>query len=131
MGLFDGNKSELQARLLELEKQVAVKDELLNQKTAEVEHLRKQVDRLQDAVLAVQHPEAYRELKDDEYLSTHSEGYLEASDEAKKKQEYFNRYLEEVENPTFSTVDDMLDSLKFLSGSSNLKSKSLHDNDES
>jgi hypothetical protein len=131
MGLFDGNKAELQARLLELEKQVAVKDNLLNQKTEEVEHLRKQVDRLQDAVLAVQHPEAYRQLKDDEYLSEHPEGYLEASEEAKQKQEYFNRYLEEVENPTFTDVSDMLDSLKFLSGSSNLKSKSLHGNEES
>ena len=132
MGLFDGNKTELQARIIELEKQVAVKDELLGQKTGEVDHLRKQVERLQDAVLAVQHPTAYRQLKDDEYAAAEPEGgFLELSAEQQQRQDVHQKYLQQIEEPTFIDADDMIEGLKFLSGKGSLESKSVHGNDES
>ena len=138
MVLFDGNKTELQSRLIELEKQVAVKDELLNQKMEEVSHLREQVNKLQDAFLAVQHPTAYRQLRDDQFAAN-ADYIREPDKDAKAIKWAVGKYLDGIEKATFMDADDMIEKLSWISGSKALEEhshlgpgkKSLHDNSES
>jgi uncharacterized coiled-coil protein SlyX len=133
MSIFSGNKTELLEKILELEKQNAVKDQLLENKVEEVAHLRKQVDKLQDSLLAVQHPDAYRELKNDEIL------LQEPPEPTEEEMEYRNRkgeeakilkeYLDSSEGPLFKDADEMMDSLVRIVGVP--EPGSIHDNDES
>lgn len=130
MGIFD-NKAELQNRLIEIEKDLAVKNELLSQKGEEIEHLRKQVDRLQNAVLAVHHPEAYRSVRDDEFAA---EAAIEPIGEEKRKEtkeenDIIKNHIENMEGPLFKDVEDMMDLLGKRVGIP--VESSVHDNDES
>lgn len=135
MGLFDGvSKDDLEARILQLEKDLAVKEELLTRSNSEVDHLRQQVNRLQDAIIAVQHPEAYRELKDDQLLEEgdvglESLGTPEERTKLTREAEVQRRYMEMVEGPTFRDADELYHDLGRMIGTP--ENESIHDNSES
>lgn len=135
MGLFNGSKIELQTRILELEKQVAIKDELLNQKSTEVDYLRKRMETLQDAIIAIEHPTAYRQLKDDQFAAQADLNAEPVDPEKRKEIENVRKinqdWINGLEDPLFRDADDMMSMLSRRTGISDSTDVSVHGNDES
>ena len=152
MALFGRKKAELRARIEEqqasldelgarltsltekasaLEVQVAIKEGLLGQKQEEVLHLRTQVDRLQDAYLAVQHPVAYKQVKEDQYDANYPDMDETFSKESRQRKEWQDKYLDSLEGPIFNSADEMIETLQMVGAPRTVESKSVHGNTES
>jgi len=112
MSIFSGSKTELQEKIVKLEIDLAVKNELLSEKSQDVIYLRKQVDRLQNALLAIEHPQTYQTLKDDQFIEDNPD-IEETEADVKRREEaaIMNNYMQQMENPTFRDADDMYDML--------------------
>jgi predicted nucleic acid-binding Zn-ribbon protein len=129
---------ELGARLTTLtdkasasEIQVAVKEGLLEQRLEEVKHLRSQVERLQDAYLAVQHPVAYRQVKEDQYDAQNPQVDETFSKESRQRKEWQDKYLDSLEGPIFDSADQMIETLQMVDAPRTIEPKSVHGNTES
>lgn len=125
-----GKEEEIRDR----EKLITIKDTLLGERSGEVDHLREQVRKLQDSLLAVQHPEAYRQVKDDELAAGETESLANSMNEeerkaAEEKAEFVKQYFEESEKPLFTDPEDMMDKLARVVGIP--QPSPVHDNEES
>ena len=139
--LIDENQStidELGARLTTiternsgLEVQVAVKEGLLQQRLEEVKHLRDQVDRLQDAYLAVQHPVAYKQVKEDQYDANYPDMDETFSKESRQRKQWQDKYLDSLEGPIFNSAEEMIETLQMVGAAKTIEPKSVHGNTES
>ncbi len=114
-----------------LEVQVAVKEGLLQQRLEEVQHLRSQVERLQDAYLAVQHPVAYRQVKEDQYDAQNPQVDETFSKESRQRKEWQDKYLDSLEGPIFDSADQMIETLQMVDAPRTIEPKSVHGNNES
>ncbi len=114
-----------------LEVQVAVKEGLLEQRLEEVKHLRDQVDRLQDAYLAVQHPVAYKQVKEDQYDANYPDIDETFSKESRQRKQWQDKYLDSLEGPIFNSADEMIETLQMVDAPRIVESKSVHGNTES
>ena len=123
MALFDGKKGEEKSMMLELAR-AQVKNELYEE---QIVGLNKQIDRLQEALVAATAPRAYEQIQMDKIEPV-------VSDPKREQKEIEDRvlkdYMEAVEGPTFKDADDLVSSLGALIGI-NPGVDSLHSNSES
>ena len=124
MALFgEGTKGNDKSLMLELAK-AQVKNELYEEQIA---NLNKQVDRLQEALVAATAPRAYEQIQMDKVEPN-------VPDPRREQKEIEDRvlkdYLESVEGPTFKDADDLVASLGAMIGI-NPGTDSLHSNSES
>jgi hypothetical protein len=93
--------------------------------------LRDQNIRLQEAIMAVRAPEAYRDLIADRIEPMNYD--QEAVEKGKKISEIQTQHLANLENDLFKSADDMVQMLAptLFEGDIGPASKSLHDNSES
>lgn len=94
------SKDELLVRCAKLEAKLESKDE-------ELERLRTQVDRLQDALVAKEAPEAFAESQRLRALSEITPEQKEIMDKHRRELVMYNDFLNELDNPTFSSVDEL------------------------
>ena len=77
----------------------------------ENERLNKQIDKLQDALVAASAPKAFDAMQRDRDLPETKEE-AEMRLKALKEYSYIGAYLEELEKPTFDNADDMMNWLQ-------------------
>ena len=106
MGLFEGKKSPNPV-VVRLE----AENEALKQ---EVAFMRKQVDRLQEALIAKESPEAYRTMKADE--SWLKEGNPATMEKRKKEIEIYTKLMRERESNLFGDVEELISALSEVVG---------------
>ena len=110
--------------------------EQLDQKTKECEELREdkrvlqtQIFNLQDGLMSIRAPEAYRDQKADEAGFEVDE---EKQAEMRRDDGIRHKYVENLEKPTFRSADDIELLLgPAFQGSLGIAEKSIHGNDES
>lgn len=106
-----------------------VKAELL---TEEVERLRAQVDRLQEALVAAAAPKAYEALQQDKYRTpdlTLTPEQLKIQQDNIKEQNFTKNYIENLEKSLFNDADDLISNLGAVIGI-NVGAEPIHSNDE-
>ena len=114
-----------------LEAQVETLELRLADRSEENKDLRNMLSRAQDALIAKEAPEAYRDHKIAEYEANHelTEEEVELAAKQKRRAETNSKYLEQLEQPLFKTPDEMIEILtrpqEVPSGGS------LHENNES
>lgn len=105
---------------------------------AEVEHLRdenaflrRNVEKLQEALYAKESPLAYEQMKMDEAaLGTPYDGFSEEEIERRKREaEITKQYLASLEEPMFRSAEDMVSKLTKVMGAP--VPTSIHENEES
>lgn len=137
MGLFSGDKPDV-AVLLSEKAALLVEVEMLRERLAEkkedIAALRAQLQHTQDALIAKEAPEAYRDRKDLE--AGDDREMTEEEREHRRKQlekvEIVSQYINEMENPQmFKDGDDMIQMLTRAVGTPVFDSPSLHGNEES
>jgi hypothetical protein len=93
-----------------------VKAEMLQ---AENDRLTKQIEKLQDALVAAQAPKAWDSMQAAKYM-TPDPVYTPQEMEARKKEEaeaeYWNKHLEYTEKPLFSDAEELVQSLGKMIG---------------
>jgi uncharacterized protein YhaN len=114
-----------------LEAQVETLELRLSDRSEENKDLRNMLARAQDALIAKEAPEAYRDQKIAEYEANHemTAAEIEAAAKQKKRAETNSAYLEQLEQPLFKSPDEMIELLtrpQEVPGSG-----SLHENNES
>ncbi len=114
-----------------LESQVENLELRLTDSQGENSELRGMLSRAQDALIAKEAPEAYRDQKIPEYEATH-EPTEEEKEAVKKQRAIANMHAEHFENlegPLFKSAQDMIDMLSYVEGTP--EPASLHNNSES
>lgn len=79
----------------------------LESKNEELERLRKQVDRLQDALVSKEAPAAYAESQRLRALSEITPEQKAAMEKHRQELNMYNEFLGELEGPIFSSVDEL------------------------
>jgi hypothetical protein len=105
-----------------------VKAELLGE---EVERLRAQVDRLQEALVAATAPRAYAAIQQDKANQlelTMTPAQEKARKDKEEENNFLKDYLENMEKPIFQDADDLVSSLGKLIGVT--QPEPLHSNSE-
>ena len=121
---FDwGKKGDEKSLMLELAK-AQVKCELYEE---QIVNLNKQVERLQEALVASVAPRAYDQIQMDKSEPSEPDTKRAQRDEEDR---VLKEYMEAVEGPTFKDADDLVASLSALIGV-NPGKDSLHSNSES
>jgi hypothetical protein len=108
--------------------------ERLEEKQQEIVDLRAQLKNTQEALVAKQSPDAYREQKLAEYEANMPEPTEEQKEAARVQRiraEAAGNYISEMEAPLFKDRDDMISLLTKRVGAPLSDSPSLHGNDES
>lgn len=123
MGFLDGKKSEDKSLMMELAK-AQVKNELYEE---QILNLNKQVERLQEALVASVAPRAYDQIQIDKTEPATVDPKREVRE---IEDRVLKDYMEAVEGPTFKDADDLIASLGALIGV-NHGNDSLHSNSES
>jgi len=137
MGLFGGDKPDPAVLLAEnggLLREVELLREQLGEKKEEIGAMREQLRWTQDALIAKEAPEAYRDRQDVEAQALLPAPAAEVSAESEKRNqeaEIKRRYLNAMEEPLFNDADDMCAKLMGAVGVPLSESQSLHGNDES
>lgn len=91
--------------------------------------LQKQIFTLQDGLMAIRAPEAYRDHQRDIIPVDPTDAV-----ELAKQREYARllpKHLKAIESPIFDNVDDMIKALGGVLSEAGIKSESLHENAES
>jgi len=100
--------------------------EVLREEKAE---LQKQISNLQEGLMCIRAPEAYKELKQDglpfESMTQEEKTHMRIY------QEFLPNHLKRIEGPMFESPDEMITSLGSVISEGGLKSESLHNNNES
>lgn len=104
MGLFDGKKS-VDPNLVRLE----AENEALKQ---EITYMRKQVDRLQEALISKEAPEAYRTIKADESWAKEDN----PMNNRKKEYDVYAKMMRERESDLFRDADELISALTEVVG---------------
>lgn len=92
--------------------------------------LQEQVFRLQDGLMSVRAPEAYRDYRVDNMDEPAIDPEL--IEKQKKLHEIHGQYIHQMEQPIFTSADDMMSTLGgALWANQDKAGKSLHNNDES
>lgn len=74
----------------------------------EIEYLRNQVAKLQEALFSVSAPEGYRQMKQDEaQMRVEKEISPEQKKEAEWERSFYSRLAEETEKPLFESMEDL------------------------
>lgn len=98
------SKEELLRLCAKWEAKIEAKDE-------ELAHLRLQVDKLQDALVAKEAPQAYAELNRRQAEREMSPEDIEAQAQARKEARMAKELIEQMEGPIFTSVDDLKSTL--------------------
>lgn len=110
--------------------QVETYKELLTKEREDKQNLQEQVLRLQDALVNIRAPEAYRDQQNDKFVDE------PVDDEYKRKARLYSsvteKYINGLEDPMFKDADDMIDMLESVALQNGPKEPdSLHENSES
>jgi hypothetical protein len=97
----------------------------------ENDRLHKQVNMLQEAIISKLAPLAYAEMKADEIPEGESSSNAEQIREMEEQKRIYSEYAARIEEPFFSSADDMIDKLSAAVGFPKPGETSLHGNDES
>lgn len=92
--------------------------------------LQNQLFNLQNGLMAVRSPEAYRDMRADQGESTPAMD-PEVAEKNRIYKEVQTRHLENIEGDLFTDADDMINMLSGPLNSGAMESKSIHGNDES
>lgn len=114
-----------------LEAQVDTLELRLSDSREESKELRGMLSRAQDALIAKEAPEAYRDQKAAEWEADH-EPTEEEKEELKRRRIIANihaQHLDNLEGPLFKNAEDMIAILSHVEGTP--QSASLHNNSES
>jgi hypothetical protein len=117
-----------------MHKEIEMLRERLEEKQQEIVDLRAQLKNTQEALVAKQSPDAYREQKLAEYEANMPEPTEEQKEAARVQRiraEAAGNYISEMEAPLFKDRDDMISLLTKRVGAPLSDSPSLHGNDES
>ena len=124
-------KAELERELIFCRARIEVLEEQLKGAFAEKEGLFKQVEKLQDSLISVRAPDAYRDqqIEKEGPLPPISDELLERNRITK---EVIERYIASIEEPTFRNGNDLDDlAATGITRFSDTTPDSLHGNDES
>lgn len=124
MALLGERKTDLQISVAKLESQV----EFLSK---ENEHLKKQVETLQTALVAKVSPLAYSDMKADESAAEDNNLTSKNLEKWEAEMEFGRKYVASIEKPLFDSAEDMIDKLTAVIGGPKVASESVHNNDES
>lgn len=131
-------KSVLVSENDELKSQVEkLKEENLNLKSrmelldSEKTWLHKQIETLQEALVAKTSPDAYMEMRAARAAAEETPTTAEEMKEYFKEMELLKEYSIEVEKPTFNTDGDILEQLWEMAGVPDVAGHSIHNNNES
>jgi hypothetical protein len=137
MALFGGDKADVAVLLAEkgaLLVKVEMLEKYIDEKKEEITRLTEQLRWTQDALVAKEAPEAYRDRMDAEAAANRPEMTEEEKAQRKLYQEKIDitsRYINEIEGQMFIDRDDMIQQLTRGVGSPTANTQSLHGNDES
>lgn len=94
--------------------------------------LNEQVIRLQDGLMAIRAPEAYRDMRSDARETTVPAEVIEAQKKYMQEQKFRERYVRAMEGDVIQTKEDLDELMNtVLMRGNNVGSKSLHGNTES
>jgi hypothetical protein len=132
MGLF-GSKEEAAIALGRLQAENEQLRIRVQERESAISFLQTQVKQLQDSLIAIQQPEAYREMKDFEYATeVDSEEHKQARDRYLQEQGQIADYIAAQEGPYLRSANDLYDMIgKFQQGAGGPEAESVHGNDES
>lgn len=114
-----------------LESQVDTLELRLSDSREENKELRSMLSRAQDALIAKEAPEAYRDQKVAEYEAAH-EPTEEEKEESRKRRiiaDMHSQHLDNLEGPLFKNAEEMISMLSYVEGVP--EPASLHGNSES
>jgi hypothetical protein len=137
MGIFGGDKPDPAVLLAEnggLLREIEMLREQLGERKEELGTMREQLRWTQDALIAKEAPEAYRDRQDVEANAQLPAPAAEVSAEATKRNqeaEIKRRYISSLEDRLFEDADDMQAKLMGAVGVPLSEPQSLHGNDES
>ncbi len=123
------NKKDRDELLLLLRDQVEFYKDQVKSLREEKDLLQQQIFNLQNGLMAVRSPEAYRDMQRDNV-----EIDPLAAAELEKQKVYARllpKHLKAIESPIFDNVDDMIKALGGVLSEGGIKSESLHENAES
>lgn len=125
MGIWDSKEDPRDLLIVQLQQQLDKAEE-------EVEFLRGQVLKLQEALVAKESPDAYAMLKADE-AALREEEALTPEDREKREQEaeMTKAWVTNLEKPLFASADDMVTALAQNIGMPFGDEESIHGNEES
>lgn len=123
-------KKDLEEFVLLYREQISFFKEQIEELKKEKEEITRQLFNLQNGILNIRAPEAYRDMQAD--LSVDNPPFSEEElEEIKIRNDVLASYLGNIESPTFSNADEMEEALTSVLASDGGITKSLHNNDES
>lgn len=130
-----GSKTDLlHAENAAMTREIEMLREQLTERKEEMRELKQQLMATQEALIAKESPEAYRDQKDAE-VKANAPVLTDEEREAQRRQhersELASRYIQELEEPLFKDADDMIQHLTRATGVPLGEPQSLHGNDES
>lgn len=129
-----GDRDKLIAANARMETTIALlKDQIVDLKL-EKKELRVQLQHTQEALIAKEAPEAYRDRKYAEEQAAIPPLSAEQKEQQRvlaKRAEVASQYVRDLEGPLFTDADDMISTLMGAVGVPLSESSSLHGNDES
>lgn len=133
---WDKKKELLAAENVALHREVELLRELIAEHKADKIELQKQLRHTQDALVAKEAPEAYRDRMDAEIQAElnsvqPSDAQLENARKQRVRSDTASRYLQDTEGSLFKDADDMIQMLTRATGVPLGQEGSLHGNDES
>ena len=130
-----GSKKEMViAENAALTREVELLREHLDERKIELGELKQQLKYTQDALIAKESPEAYRDQK---YIEEQveqvelTEDQIELQKKQARRAEIASQYINEMESPLFKGADDMIQMLTRATSVPLAETQSLHGNDES
>ncbi len=117
-------------QIASLTAQVALYEKFHDEQKEQIDKLQGQVERLQDSLMAASHPEAYRQVKDDQYMDSLPEEPREGEEEQRERMRIQKEFIDNLEGPTFRDADDVMEMLTRSVGTQ-VATEPIHPNEES
>jgi len=125
-----GDKEAILAQNAGMVREIELLREMLEDKKSDIEELRTQLKRTQEALVAKEAPEAYRDQREATEKADREPTPEEAEslDKMRREAENLKGYIDGLEGPLFVDAEDMID---MLTPKTTPESKSLHGDSES
>lgn len=133
MGWFN-RPSKLDILVQGYKEQLSLQQAQIEMLMADVDKKDKQIDKLQEALIAIQSPLAYGEMKYDERTagSDRSSMTAEQRENNSLREEVTRTWFQNMEGNLWNSPDEMIDSLMNLGGKTpGMETEPLHENEES
>lgn len=134
--MFDGKykKETVIAENAALTREVELLREQLGERKLELIEAKRQLQHTQEALIAKESPEAYRDQKyyaEQQRIEAPTTQQLENQKQQARRADIAGRYITEMESPLFKDADDMIQMLTRATSVPLAETHSLHGNEES